>query len=108
VFHGLKSRKAPSTQKIAKSLSMTNPNPWSFKEANYPIGVTNIMLLSSFFVMLKLPSSSEMDNQSRSWKKPINCDFLLLKIPSIFFVNKNKIQVVLHTEFVVDVAICGC
>jgi len=49
-----------------------------------------------------------MDNQSRSWKKPINCDFLLLKIPSIFFVNKNKIQVVLHTEFVVDVAICGC
>jgi len=54
VFHGLKSRKAPSTRKIGKSLSMTNPNPWSFKEANYPIGITNIMLLSSLFCQVKI------------------------------------------------------
>lgn len=45
----------------------------------------------------------------RKWlifKKPIDCDFLLLEIPPILLIHKNQIQEVLHTKFVVDVAIC--
>ena len=38
----------------------------------------------------------------------IHSDFLLLEIPSIFLVNQHQIEVVLHTELVVDVSVCGC
>lgn len=41
-------------------------------------------------------------------RSPEYCDFLLLKVPAIFFINKHQIQIIFHTEFVVDIAVCWC
>lgn len=44
----------------------------------------------------------------RSFKMPVHCYFLLLEVPAVLFIHKNKIQIILHTELVVDVAVCWC
>lgn len=44
----------------------------------------------------------------RSFCESEYCNFLLLKISTVFFINKNKVQVIFHTELVVYVAMCGC
>lgn len=44
----------------------------------------------------------------RCFSKAEHRDFLLFEISPILFINKNKVQVVFDTKFVVDVAISWC
>lgn len=46
---------------------------------------------------------SSYGNCSRSFLQPIHCDFLLLEVSSVLFINQHKIQKVLHAEFVINV-----
>ena len=46
--------------------------------------------------------------RNSSFLKAVDRDFLLLEVPAVFFIHKDKIQVVFYTEFVVDVAVSRC
>lgn len=41
-------------------------------------------------------------------RRSIQCDFLLFEIASVLFIHKHQIEIVLHTELVVYILVCGC
>jgi len=40
--------------------------------------------------------------------RSVYSDFLLLEVPAVFFINEHQIQIVFHTELVVDIAVGRC
>lgn len=52
----------------------------------------------------------KMPKRSRWWKlavlQPVKHHFLLLKVTPVFLVDENKIEIVSHGEFLVDVPEC--
>lgn len=41
-------------------------------------------------------------------RRSVQYDLLLFEVASVFFVNKHEVEIVLDTELVVHILVCGC